>query len=244
MKIIDNKPRVKEYRKHELAMARLLAKGARRLHLTSPTIASYEISVDNIPEFRSKSNSWVRNHINACAVTGLVGPLADGGTSLFEDGRLNFRNTAGITYQYSNANYIGGIAAYGQSYDSVQGFLAAGQLYGIVVGTSDSAESFDQHCLQSAIAHGNLTGQLYHNAQSVLTKQWISDSRKWLFTLQRTFTNNSGASIVIKELGYYATLANSSTNHKSMVLRDVLPSSVTVSAGQTLTVAYSFEYYF
>jgi hypothetical protein len=230
------KNKFREYGKIKMALSRGIAKSARALHLTAPTIASFEVAIDNELIMRSKSNSWVRNHINACASVGLALYPMDGGTVVFGDGYLNFRSLTGVIYD-------GALQSYGYRVDSTSNFNA-GSNYGILLGSSDAAESFDQFALSSIITHGNAAGQLYRNAQTLLSKAWDSIARKWVMQIQRTFTNNSGNAITVKELGYYTTGGATSAGHPIMLLRDVLPSPVEIAAGQTATITYTFEYYF
>lgn len=243
---------MREYRKFEMLLARLAGKACRVLHLTSPVIASFELSVDGNPVMRSKSNSWVRNMINMMAAQGMLGATMDGDVSFFQDGYLNMRTLAGTIWKndvQSNILYAMGLNA---GSDRVNTW-GSGSDWGIVVGSSDSAESFNDYKLAGIIAHGNDAGQLYRNAQNVLSRAWDSGNRKWVLRLQRAFVNNSGGAISVKELGFYTRsvarlhdmygdIDGAQVTEGTMLLRDVLPTAQTVNNGQTITVTYQIEY--
>ena len=127
---------------------------------------------------------------------------------------------------YSGSNIIGG------------GCAPAGADYGgIVVGTSDTPVSLDQYALQAKISHGTGSGQLSYGATTV---ESITTGTTWMFRVLRTFTNNSGSSITIKELGLFVAARN--TNDSFMLCRDVPTSAITVPNGSTLTLRYIISY--
>lgn len=262
---------MKTKRAFGILMARVVAKGARVLHMVPPAVATFTVSVSDgekvVDEgYRCKSNSWVRNFLNYMACHALLGVQPGDGTNLFQDGYLNARRLDGSIVdknstdaEYSTGSYgASGIAysptIYNASADIPPG---AGDPNGIVVGTSDAAESLDTYALGAQIEHGGGAGQLFHNAQVSAVRSWNSDARKWKASIVRTYTNTSEASITVKEIGYRALI--SKKNYSSIILnwgsqaanknglliiRDVLPSPVTINKGQTLTVTYNLEYAF
>jgi len=76
---------------------------------------------------------------------------------------------------------------------------AAITTHGIRVGTGTTAVAIGDFALVTSIAEGIGAGQLSHGATSVGTPSTIGSSRQ--FTIARTFTNNSGASITVNEVG-------------------------------------------
>lgn len=226
---------MKKYGQFDLLLARLAGKACRKLHLTAPAIAHYQLDIDNKPVMTSKSNSWVRNMINIMACHGLLGVPANDNYSFFADGYLTTRAPSGSIV---SDGFIPIITT------QLTGVAPAAVLNGIRVGASDTVESFDDYQLAEAIPHGNSAGQMYHNALTLLSRTWNSSSRKWSVIYQRSFINNSGSSIVVKELGIYSDVKTQlyNTQYPLLLLRDVLPSAQTVNNGQTLTVTYTIEY--
>jgi len=106
--------------------------------------------------------------------------------------------------------------------------------YGIVVGTSDEAVEYDDYNLKSKIEHGTGTGQLVYGATTFETP-W-KDGTEYKFRISRSFTNNSGDTITVKEVGLIANFVDPSYN--ALLIRDVLASPTSIPDGATLTVRY------
>ena len=116
-------------------------------------------------------------------------------------------------------------------------FIAtAGNEYGIVVGTGDTAWDYGQNCLIAQITHGTGAGQLIYGMEVATDPTW-SDT-KWLFPKYRNFTNNSGGTIIVKEIGVCGF--NSYSSCRYMVSRDV-PTPITMSDSNNLKVTMSIE---
>jgi len=115
---------------------------------------------------------------------------------------------------------------------------AADVTQGIIVGTSDTPNTLTTYALGGKISHGTGSGQLLYGVETVedVTNPSGNDLQ---FRITRTFTNNSGATVTVKEVGllikkYDATV----TSRSFLAARDVLPSSVDVPDGATLTIRY------
>jgi hypothetical protein len=109
---------------------------------------------------------------------------------------------------------------------------------GIIVGSSDTPNSLTTYALGAKISHGSGSGQLVYNAQTIedVTNPSGNDLQ---FRLTRTFTNNSGATVTVKEVGLIVKVWDSSANSRSwLIARDVLPSPVDVPDGASLTIRY------
>jgi hypothetical protein len=102
---------------------------------------------------------------------------------------------------------------------------------GILVGTSDSPVSLAQYNLLGLITHGTGSGQLSYGATVV---EDLTIDTTYYFRIIRTFTNNSGASITVREIGLFLKL----TTQSFMFARDVPTSPITIPNGSTLTVRY------
>jgi hypothetical protein len=108
---------------------------------------------------------------------------------------------------------------------------------GIVVGSSDTPVSLSQYSLGALITHGTGSGQLTYGATNVET---LSKDTTWLFRIVRTFSNSSGASVTVREIGLYVRLGmpGSPYYYSCMLARDVPTSPISVPNGSTLTVRY------
>jgi len=112
---------------------------------------------------------------------------------------------------------------------------------GIVIGRSDTAYTLNDYDLGTRITHGTSSGQMVYNDTTV--EDFQTSGGGCLFRVVRTFTNNSGASITVKEIGlicggYYAPGYETTF----LLARDVLSSPVTVPNGSTLTVRYIISF--
>jgi len=115
----------------------------------------------------------------------------------------------------------------------------AGDVYrGIVVGTGTGAESNTNYCLGTQIAHGSAANQLNYGVQSIVPTQVVGANVD--LVLSRVFTNNSGASITVTEIGVYAYITATSTQ-TGCIIRDLLAAGVAVGNGQQLTVSYTLR---
>jgi hypothetical protein len=109
---------------------------------------------------------------------------------------------------------------------------------GIIVGTSDTPNTITTYALGGKIANGTGSGQLVYGAESIedVTNPSENDLQ---FRITRTFTNNSNSTITVKEVGLLIKKFDTTPTARSfLAARDVLPSSVDVPDGATLTIRY------
>jgi hypothetical protein len=102
---------------------------------------------------------------------------------------------------------------------------------GILLGTSDTPVSLAQYNLLGLISHGTGSGQLSYGATVV---EDLTIGATYYFRIIRTFTNNSGASITVREIGLFLK----PHPYSYMFARDVPTSPITIPDGSTLTVRY------
>ena len=190
-------------------------------------VIEYEVRDKNgklIEKGKFPAKSWVGNIVrllNALwkvwtSVTTTSGKYAYNTPSVL----LDTTNTARPLKLYGdNAGTFGGAAPTGDT------------SAGILVGTSDTPVSLGQYNLLGLITHGTGTGQLSYGATVV---EDLTTDTTYLFRIIRTFTNNSGASITVREIGLFLK----PTAQSFMFARDVPPSPITVPNGSTLTVRY------
>ncbi|RLG80404.1 MAG: hypothetical protein DRO40_11225 [Thermoprotei archaeon] len=108
--------------------------------------------------------------------------------------------------------------------------------HGLMVGNGSKAFEVDDYSLDSKIPHGSNANQLVYGETTV--ENVVDDGSKLYFRIIRTFSNNSGSSITVTEVG----LAVAGADNKPLIARDVLDSPVTVPNGGTLTVRYIIQY--
>jgi hypothetical protein len=193
-------------------------------------------------DYKFKNNSWVRNAYNLHASAWLDGYCNQGGSS-YGAGTLILKQTNGILTGITNnrlpiISYSGGMTT---AYNFHGG--AGADTMGIVVGTGSNVESFEDYSLGVKIAHGTSTGQLSYSAQNSAVITYDAITKKWSTTYTRIFNNNSNGSIVINEVGIYASLYYTvwSLSYQLMVCRDKLGVGVAVANGSQLTVNIIIE---
>ena len=111
--------------------------------------------------------------------------------------------------------------------------------FGIVVGTGTTAESNTDYALATQIAQGTGSGQLDYGAHSFTVPTVVGSNVDLL--VSRTFTNSSGASITIREIGIYCESRVSTAYYYFCILRDVLTTPAAVANGEILTVQYTIR---
>jgi len=111
---------------------------------------------------------------------------------------------------------------------------------GIVIGTSNAANSPSTYALSSQIPNGTSSGQMQYGATNVAAL--ATSGNIVSFQANRTFTNNSGASITVAEVGIYMINYYSTSNaYYFAFARDVLASAVTVANTAPITVYYTIQ---
>jgi len=106
--------------------------------------------------------------------------------------------------------------------------------YGILAGTGTNAVAIGDYKLQTPITHGTGAGQLQHSSVENNTLLTV-DANNAYFEMRRTLTNNSGATITIKEVAIYAKLYVSWT---AMIERTAVNTAILNTAGVILTYKF------
>ena len=111
--------------------------------------------------------------------------------------------------------------------------------YGLQVGTGTTANSTSTYALASQIANGTGSGQLSYGSHSY---NWATGATST--TVARPFSNNSGASITVAEVGLVwksGGTSFSTDGNDFIMIRDVLSSSVTIANGGSTTFQYTIS---
>jgi hypothetical protein len=198
-------------------------------------VIEYEVRDKNgklIEKGKFPAKSWVGN------IVGLLSAIL----SMWSSSSCSYYSTpfsrADLTDTSGTARGISISVATATGYAILGGCAPAGDTTaGIVVGSSDTPVSLSQYSLGSLITHGTGSGQLTYGATNV---ESLSKDTTWLFRIVRTFSNSSGASVTVREIGLYVRLGMSSSPYyySCMFARDVPTSPISVPNGSTLTVRY------
>lgn len=115
---------------------------------------------------------------------------------------------------------------------------ANNNVYGVQVGTGTTAPTINDTKLETKITHGVGAGQMQYSA--VTFGAPTSDGSTAHFTITRDFSNNSGGSITVKEIGlavnFYSYLGSTEI---ILTIRDAV--DIAVPDGETLTVNYRIQ---
>jgi len=115
--------------------------------------------------------------------------------------------------------------------------------YGIQIGTGTTAPSITDTRLSQLITNGTGPGQMQYGGVNVTGPVTNTTNNTGYITVTRTFTNNSGASITVSEVGlvaYSGTLGLAS-NQYYLIIYDLLPTPITVPNGSSLSISYEIQ---
>ena len=135
--------------------------------------------------------------------------------------------------------------AFGISYPSNQKNVPS-YLVMIAVGSGSQSNVYNAYNLAAPIANGSGTGQLVYGSPSISTSITVSGSSAY-FYISQTFSNYSGGTVTITEVGIITGLAQNIANGSSvgstiqmLMWYDVLSSSISVPNGGSVTIYYTF----
>jgi hypothetical protein len=193
------------------------------------------VELDGKEVYRGESRSFVQN----------LGKLLLATFQSSASGVVGGITSATITNTSGNSVTIYG-EAYGGSPTSGFAPMAVNSTvgtdsYGIVVGSGSTPQTYSDYALASQIKNGTGAGQLSYGAHTTASSYGSSSS---YIAISRTFTNQSGSAIVVREVGMIARQAvyganTISSDIKYLIARDVLANPVTVNNLGTLTVTYT-----
>jgi hypothetical protein len=186
-----------------------------------------------VKRYKTPAKSWLKQFIVM-----LKGEFATRAGVAYGNGNATVNDETGTARTYPRSTN-------GPATDSNMNIATCGDAgdvtQGIIVGTSDTPNTLTTYALGGKIAHGTSSGQLLYGVETVedVTNPSGNDLQ---FRVTRTFTNNSGATITVKEVGLLAKKYDSTATLRSfLIARDVLPSAVDVPDGATLTIRYTVK---
>ena len=190
-----------------------------------------------IQKHKQRSHSWTRNAYNAL-FSNLASVNMDDDT--FGAGKLSGKDTIGVV-RYGDYGAVTGSG----SFEGVgNGFRAAAaeDEWGILVGSGENAESFEDYVLQTKLAEGTGAGQITHIASEAVDKSYGDTT--WTHALVRYFNNNTGDNRLINEVALvcrYRYYGADTTGIKILLSRDKLASTVTIPDTGQLKVTYTIQ---
>ena len=115
--------------------------------------------------------------------------------------------------------------------------------YGIQIGTGTTAPSITDTRLSQLITNGTGAGQMQYGGVNVTGAVTNTTNNTGYITVTRTFTNNSGASITVSEVGLvaYSGSSGSQSNQFYLIIHDLLPTPITVPNGSSLSISYEIQ---
>lgn len=210
--------------KQDMKMLNRIDRDCMKMHVCPPPKTFINMKVHDqdgvlIDETDMISRSWVRNAYNFVCCSFLGIGMAEG-ASAYDAGSLALMRTDGAIRESnvmpSNSqeltDWVGAVGIATQ---------------GIVIGTGIAAESLNSYDLATRILHGNAAGQMAYSAQPVNTAVYANNV--WTATARRIFNNNSGASIVVTEVGTIMQMALYQGYDMALMNRDLLAVAKTIA---------------
>jgi len=115
--------------------------------------------------------------------------------------------------------------------------------FGIQIGTGTTTPSITDSSLSLLIANGTGAGQMQYGGVNVTGAVTNTSNNTGYITVTRTFTNNSGSSITVSEVGIVAWSGNATgqSNQYYLIIHDLLPTPITVPNGSSLSISYEIQ---
>ena len=204
-----------------------------------PTFSAYLTAIVRDSTGRVVRVHRQRSHSPTANFMGLLLPL---NWYLSTGQAFTLTNTSDGTCSYQpNLNYSTYCISYPNDNNNFQTYLVM-----IQVGSGTQSNPYSAYSLASPIANGSGTGQLVYGAPSVSNTAAVSGSSTY-FIIEQTFSNQTSSTIDITEAGIIVSVqttcahCSGSTNcGQLLVWYDTLSSAISVSAGGSVTIAYTF----
>jgi len=164
----------------------------------------------------------------------------DASDSTWVAGKLSMKDTSNAIRYGAKPPYIA--TGTGNSVDAAgNGYMAASSEdgYGILVGSDNTAESFEDYVLNTQIVDGTGAGELSHVASESHAITWTVGTLTLKNELIRYFNNNSGGSIDVNEVALVFIGYGISSNQLFLTARDVLGATVAIPNTGQLKVTYT-----
>lgn len=112
--------------------------------------------------------------------------------------------------------------------------------YGIRVGKGSTAVVIDDYALETPCDEGTDPDQFNHQVMQFTEPSVAGPTCS--FTATRVMVNNSGATIGVREIGSYMRCRDGAATYRFLLgFRDVLPSTLSIPDGGSITVTYTLK---
>ena len=217
--------KIREHQMYELSAARKLQDECVKLNMLSPPVLHWSYDIKNaqgetMEIGRGKANSFTRNALNMLAYTVGVPQPDIVSAYYFKDGYISLKNTSG------------GLAA-STSQTSIAD-ISSTSCHLLVLGSGTATESLDSYALAGEISTGWTIGT------TTRVSAFNSTTRKLVTTITRTFTNNTGSSVDIKESGVTQRIWVPSSYHSALMIYDTFD-AIAVADGAAIAWTYTIE---
>ncbi|MBA7636008.1 hypothetical protein ES703_43621 [subsurface metagenome] len=108
---------------------------------------------------------------------------------------------------------------------------------GIVVGTGDTAVDNEDYKLETQLTEGAGAGNISHGLQVIETTAVVGANVD--LETKRSFTNNTGSTITVKEAGMYVSVTTAAGTEYFCIIRDTL--TAPVPDKYSLTIIYTLR---
>lgn len=187
-----------------------------------------------LDEQEGEAGSWVRNRYNS--LVSMQGTNPDDST--WGAGYINAKDTSEVL-RYGAAGFMFGERAVPEgTYYGYSGLLAYSDR-GCVVGTGDTAWSFEDWTLANQIVHGVAGGEFYHATE--FTPPVTPFDSGFTRDLSRYFDNFSGGTITIKEMGLVAVIDINGQARHVLMCRDLISPTIDVPNMAQLKLSHIFS---
>lgn len=110
---------------------------------------------------------------------------------------------------------------------------------GVVVGSDATPPTMNDTKLTAQIENGSAAGELIHSSDGVTLPETTPTASFCIN--QRSFLNDSGGQITVREVGIYSLLGySSSANASGMIVHDII-TPIDIPDGSTLFVDYKIQ---
>ena len=174
----------------------------------------------------------LRNYYNQLAML-TMGVISTDKTT-FGDGHLNSKTASGSLDDISTSVNVA-YTAIGRSITTDIRYNSLGAGPSILLGSGDTAVTFDDYALDSIISSGWTKG-----TPIIGTPSYNSETRKWTNTISFACTNTSGSDLTIREVGIISGFRSSAVG--VLIYREVLATPVTIANGNSSTITLNLEY--
>jgi len=175
------------------------------------------------------------------------------------------QNISNTTFGYFFRITSGSYAQYNPAFYSTNEIFALNDsandsTYGIVVGTGTTPPTPNDYNLENQIVNGTGNGQLIYG-HHIISPAPVSNGSSDIYIttsaptsgllpvsgnttswkISRTFTNNSGASITVSEVGLMNYIILSPNSYNALLTHDLLSSPITIPNGGVMSVTYTIS---